>query len=97
MELYTATGKLSLKYMDKIISDWHDAGAKTLEECEVRLREGKAELVSKEESDGGRNRSRKKTVKSAQRHGDFDPEEALRRALERSFFDDITPESAERD
>lgn len=84
-------GKLSFAYMDKIITDWHENGAKTLEECEARYMEFRRTLA--EESEKKRETLAEKTSsrrpkKEKPRYGDFDAEEALKQALSRSFFDE---------
>ena len=84
-------GKLSFAYMDKIITDWHENGAKTLEECEARYMEFRRTLA--EESEKKRETLAEKTSsrrpkKEKPRYGDFDAEEAFKLALSRSFFDE---------
>ena len=91
-DLATVTaGKFSFAYLDKIITDWHESGAKTLEECEARFIEWRR--VYAEEEDKKREQLAEKTgrrtaKKEKPRYGDFDPEEAMKRALSRSFFDE---------
>ena len=86
------TSKLSFKYMDKLLSDWNESGAKTLEECEKRYTERKAELdaeIQKKKDDNEKRRP-EKTKESPSgkiKYGDFDPEEAFKIALSRSFDD----------
>lgn len=97
-----ATGKRSFRYVDVLLEDWHSAGCKKLEDCIARY-----EAVNIERENAYRERKAqpqtrpaagKKTEKKKPRYGDFDPEEALRRALERSFpFDDETPEENSND
>lgn len=84
------TSKLSLPYMDTLLTDWHSHGAKTLSECEARYAERKAELdreeaLRREETSKRRGGGEKK--KNAARYGDFDPEEVFRLALDRSYSD----------
>ena len=85
-EAYDSTvmgaGKLSFPYMDKILSDWYESGCKTLEECIARSNETKSVLKT-EKSACGKPKATPK--KKTPRYGDFDPEEALKRALDRSF------------
>ena len=78
------TGKLSFQYMDKILLDWFEAGCKTVEECRVRSEETKSALAAEREA-----KNIKKTApqkKKTPRYGDFNAEEALKRALSRSFL-----------
>ena len=86
-----SSGKLSFTKMDKIITDWHENGAKTLEECEARYMEFRRTLA--EESEKKRETLAEKTSsrrpkKEKPRYGDFDAEEAFKLALSRSFFDE---------
>ncbi len=92
------TGGTHFPYIDKILTDWHGSGVKTVEDCVARRRDTQAEWEAQAEKIKGQGSRSKKpsSSKSGQRHGDFDPEEALKRALERSFFDDVTPEENER-
>ena len=72
----TKTGHASVAYMDKLLTDWHEAGCKTLTECERRYEATKPEPKT---------RSTQKEKAPKERYGTFDPEEAFRRALERSY------------
>lgn len=83
-------GKLSFAYMDKIIADWHENGAKTLEECEARymeFRRVRSESEEKKRDELQEKVSSRRAKKEKPRYGDFDAEEALKQALSRSFFD----------
>ena len=79
------TGKLSLPYIDTILTSWHDAGCKTLEECRTK------ENVHKQEGKQKANNSSQKTKKTVEaetpKYTDFNSEDALMRALERSYGD----------
>ena len=85
------TSKLSFSYMDKLLCDWHEHGCTTLGECETRYAERKVELeaeAEKKAADNEKRRSSKKTETASKvKYGDFDPEEAFRIALSRSFGD----------
>lgn len=78
-----ATSKRSLAYMDKILSAWHEAGCKTLEECRakvaIRKQEGKKAT--------GERKSNKTQEADTPKFADFNSEDALMRALERSYGD----------
>ena len=77
--------------MDKIITDWHDHGAKTLEECEacyIEWRRIQAEESEKKRAELAERTSARRPKKEKPRYGDFDPEAALEMALSRSFFDE---------
>jgi DnaD/phage-associated family protein len=86
------TAKLSFKYMDKLLSDWNESGCKTLEDCEKRYSERKAELdlemqKKREDNEKRRPSKNKEATQGKVKYGDFDPEEAFRIALSRSFSD----------
>ncbi len=77
------TNKVSFKYMDTLLSDWHSAGCKTEAECKAR-HEAKGKELAKNTSV-----SSKRDAKPKLKYGDFDPEEALKNAIRNSgFFDD---------
>lgn len=85
------TAKLSFAYMDKLLADWHSAGCKTLEDCERRYEEHKRELEAEAEEKRAKTAARRSGTekkKPVARFGDFDPEEAFRLALSRSFASD---------
>ena len=78
-----ATDKRSLPYMNKVLEGWHAAGCRTLEECRANRELHKSEHTEK----------KKKTKKSAPesdvpKYADFNSEDALMRALERSYSDE---------
>lgn len=77
------TGDLSFGYMDKILSSWHEAGCKTLEECKSLRAASKAETKA---SDSAK-RSRSKSEPPKPRYGDFDVDDAFAKALARSYDD----------
>ncbi len=76
------TGKLSLPYMDKVLSAWHEAGCKTLEEC----RAVNAQKSAEEKKNTERKRTKSEAPKP--RYGDFDVNDAFAKALERSYNTD---------
>jgi DnaD/phage-associated family protein len=79
--LNTGSGKLS--YMDKILTDWHDAGCRTVSECKARSEAEKAKL-----SNNNQSKKKSKTEAPTPRYGNFDVNEAFMNALERSFKSD---------
>lgn len=82
------TAKLSLAYIDKILTDWHEHSCKTLDECRDRYRERKAELIKEAEAKreaNAKRRPEKSQPKQVKRYGEFDAEEAFKLALDRSF------------
>ena len=83
------TGDLSFVYMDKLLTDWHEGGCKTVSECEVRYAERKLEIEREVEQRKSQNEKRRPETKKKpeKRYGDFDPEEAFKLAIGRSFND----------
>ncbi len=79
------TGKLSCPYMDTLLSSWHKAGCKTLEECRSANASHKAQGNSEAERAP---RKRARTEAPKPRYGDFNVEEAFKHALSRSFGED---------
>ncbi|MBR5817587.1 MAG: DnaD domain protein, partial [Clostridia bacterium] len=78
-------GKLSLPYMDKLLSRWHECDCKTVEDCK-RV----SEKEKPEKKDEGVKKSAgriPKPPKSTPRYGNFDVEDAYKKALMRSYGD----------
>ncbi len=72
---------VSYSYLDAILSNWKDAGLTTVSECSAFSVKGRSE-------DGEENklkRRRAKTEEPKLRYGNFDIDEAIEAALERSF------------
>ena len=79
-------GKLSLPYMDKILTEWHETGCKTLDECRRHEEKNK---VERREAYKPKVKPREKEKPKPPRYGSFDVDEAFKAALKRSFGDDI--------
>lgn len=79
------TGKLSCPYMDTLLTSWHKAGCKTIEECRSANASHKAQSDSESEKP---QRKRAKIEPEKPRYGDFNVNEAFKHALSRSFGDD---------
>lgn len=79
-------GKLSLPYMDKILSEWHEAGCNTLDECRRHEEKNK---VERREAYKPKTKPREKEKPKPPRYGSFDVDEAFQAALKRSFGDDL--------
>lgn len=81
-----AIGKMSFPYINTILTGWHDAGCKTLEECRARIN------IKKQSNTKKANNSSQKSKKSVEaetpKYADFNSEDALMRALERSYGED---------
>ena len=77
----------SLAYIDKVLSAWHEAGCKTVSECEENSRAWK-ESKANDKKEPAIGRAKSKTAAPTPRYGDFDVEEAFKLALERSYGDE---------
>ncbi len=84
------TGKLSLPYMDKLITSWHEADCKTLDDCR---RVSEAEKQKKAEDKPKAPPRMPRVPKETTRYGNFDVDDAFKKALLRSYGD---PELVER-
>lgn len=79
------TGKLNMPYMNKLLVSWHDAGCRTVEDCRARVEKERAEKQKTSHSEGTRaEKSKSQTAKKA-KYTDFDTEDALMKALRRSY------------
>lgn len=75
------TGERELHYMDTILTRWHENGCKTVAECRALSESGKP---TAEQTRVGGSATKKKKEKTPE-FLSFDPNEALKRALERSY------------
>lgn len=80
------TSRLSMPYMDKILSGWHSSGCKTLEECRSQAEKDSASLAAAHKEKAKRAKPKAEAPKP--RYGSFDVDEAFKAALSRSFGDD---------
>ena len=80
------TGKLSLPYMDALLTPWHEGGCKTLEDCRAAIERDKAARAVEEKQKMPPKMPR--TPKTTPRYGNFDPLEAFEAALKRSYGDE---------
>ena len=78
--LNSKSGRGDLRYMDKILTDWHEAGCRTVNECKARSEAERAKLTTEK----GAKKS-KKSEAPTPRYGDFDAKDAFMKALERSY------------
>lgn len=78
-----ATGKASLPYMNSILTSWHESGCKTLEACRAKVDSRKHENSKK--ANNNSQKSKKNTTAETPKYADFNSEDALMRALERSY------------
>ena len=70
--------------MDKVLTVWHEAGCKTVEECRALAASEKAK-AEKDRADSQAARKKSKTEPEKPRYGDFDINDAFKAALERSY------------
>ena len=75
-----ATGKLNLKYIDTILTRWHECGCKTVAECKAQNERDRGEKGEKKSEKAGRRKTEKRPE-----FIDFDVDAAFKRALERSY------------
>ena len=80
------TGKLSLPYMDALLTPWHEGGCKTVEDCRAAIERDKAAKASEDKQKMPPKMPR--TPKTTPRYGNFDPLEAFEAALKRSYGDE---------
>ena len=80
------TGKISLPYMDTLVSHWHEDGCKTLDDCRALIERDKAAKAVEDKQKTPPKMPR--AQKSAPRYGNFDPIEAFEAALKRSYGDE---------
>ena len=80
MTANNASGGVSLKYIDTILTHWHEAGCKTVAQCRAEEERSRAE---KGEKNGGKIGRKKPETKP--KFVDFDVEDAFQRALQRSY------------
>ena len=79
--LNTTSGKGDLRYMDTVLTAWHEAGCKTVAECRQHVESEKAKR--KAEKTG--TKKREKTAPETPRYGEFDTNDAFMKALQRSY------------
>jgi DNA replication protein DnaD len=77
--------KIVYSYIDAILTAWYNAGCKTLEECKA-----KSEMIKHENFKNANNssqKSKKNVEADTPKYTEFNSEDALLRALERSYGD----------
>lgn len=80
MTANNASGGVSLKYIDAILTHWHEAGCKTVAQCRAEEERSRAEKAEKNDGKIGRKKAEPKP-----KFVDFDVEDAFQRALQRSY------------
>ena len=81
------TQKTSLPYMDKVLTRLHNEGCRTVEECKSHIELHREKF--REEYEGYQKSAKTQKTKTADtpKYSDFSSEDALMRALERSYGD----------
>ena len=78
----TSSTRGHLSYADKLLTRWFEAGCRTLAECKEQYVKDEEEKKAKKTTESKDKKSQKKP---SARYGDFDPDEAFMKALERSY------------
>lgn len=81
--LNTKSGRGDLRYMDSVLTAWHEAGCKTISECRERMEADKAKRTA--EKAAGDAKRHTKSAPDTLRYGNFDINEAFNNAVARSF------------
>ena len=76
---------------NKLLTRWYESGCRTVAECRARFEADEEEKKREREKE---RRAKKTEAKPHDTYSDFDPEEALRLALERSFGSDDDEENS---
>lgn len=81
--LNTRSGRGDLRYMDSVLSTWHEAGCRTVGDCREQI---EADRLKRSKDKGtAEAKKRQKTTPDAPRYGNFDINEAFNNAVARSF------------
>ncbi len=78
----TSSTRGHLSYTDKLLTRWFEAGCRTLAECKEQYGKDEEEKRAKKAAES---KEKKAQGKPAVRYGNFDPDEAFLKALERSY------------
>ena len=70
-----------VKYADRLLTGWFEAGCRTLEDCKKKYEEDRNERMNKTSP----TKEKAANKKPKERYGEFNPEEAFMKALERSY------------
>ena len=80
-----AINKMSLSYINSILTEWHTSGCKTLEDCRAKINTRKHDNLKN--ANNSVQKTKKSTTAEVPKYADFNSEDALLRALERSYGD----------
>ena len=84
--LNTRSGRGDLRYIDAILTEWHNAGCKTVNECREFIEAERAKKAAKTPIRTGKKAT--KSTPETPRYGNFDINEAFNDAVARSFSED---------
>ncbi len=79
--LNSQTGRGDLRYMDSVLSAWHEAGCRTINDCREKLESDRL----RRESEKATAKNPSKTKPQPPRYGNFDIQKAFDDAVARSF------------
>ncbi len=78
--MISSSGKSVMPYMDKVLASWHEAGCRTVSECQAKREADRLAYAAKSEP-----KKKAKSAPDTPRYGDFDINDAFKKALERSY------------
>lgn len=78
-----AINKISLPYINTILKGWYESGCKTVAECRMAVNQKKHESTKK--ANNNSQKPKKNIEAEVPKYADFNSEDALLRALERSY------------
>ena len=87
----TVSSSVPFSRMDRILTEWHEAGCKTVDECLTKGEEARAakrENEKPETPDTPKREKRTKPNETNAKFNDFDTEDALMAAILRSYSDE---------
>ena len=82
----TKSGRGDIRYMDSVLTSWHNAGCRTVSECRERVEAERAKKSA--QNPDTQTKRRQKSQAETPRYGNFDIEAAFKDAVSRSFGDD---------
>ena len=91
--LNTKSGRGDLRYMDSILTSWHEVGCKTVGDCERHIEAEREKRKVEKVACGSKKTS--KTTPPTPRYGNFDINEAFNDAVARSFSEDNDDEGGD--
>ena len=81
--LNTKSGRGDLRYMDSVLTSWHEAGCRTVNECLAMVESERAKRTADKAASEPKKKS--KSTPETPRYGNFDINEAFNNAVARSF------------